>query len=143
MTSKLVIEFEKAVNKKQFHKSIICFTNRKFAKEAIYNRKKLESIDKSTLGFINDVFINENFPESCFLIYIYCSPSQNHDKFKDFCTKFYLLVSNIDNDFTLSWVILMIDARGGRKMILLTHLAKKMTLSYHQLNTHVINNSMP
>ena len=52
MTLKIVIELEKA--------EIVRFTNRKFAKQALYNRKKLKSIGKSTLGFNNDVFINEN-----------------------------------------------------------------------------------
>ena len=41
-------------------KTIARFSNRKFAKQALYNRKKLKSIDKSTLGLTNDVFINEN-----------------------------------------------------------------------------------
>ena len=43
-----------------FKKTILRFTNRKFAKQALYNRKKLKSMDKSTLGFTSDVFINEN-----------------------------------------------------------------------------------
>ena len=41
-------------------KAIVRFSNRKFAKQALSNRKKLKSIDKSTLGFTNDLFINEN-----------------------------------------------------------------------------------
>ena len=41
-------------------KTIIRFTNRKFLKQTLYDRKSLKSIDKSTLGFTNDVFINEN-----------------------------------------------------------------------------------
>ena len=57
--SKLVIELEK-VEIFQKKKTIVRFTNRKFAKQALYNRKKLKSIDKSTLGLTNDVFINEN-----------------------------------------------------------------------------------
>ena len=40
-------------------KTIVRFSNRKFAKQALYNRKKLKSIDKSILGVTNDVFINE------------------------------------------------------------------------------------
>ena len=44
-------------------------------------------------------------------------PSQNHDEFEDFCTKFYLLMSNIKNEFPL-W--LMLDAQGGGKITLLT-----------------------
>ena len=34
--------------------------------------------------------------EKCFFIFIYCSPSQNHDEFDDFCTKLDLLLSNIN-----------------------------------------------
>ena len=41
-------------------KTIVRFSNRKFAKQALYHSKKLKSIDKSTLGLTNDVFINEN-----------------------------------------------------------------------------------
>ena len=41
-------------------KTIARFSNRKFAKQALYNRKKLKSIDKLTLGLTNDVLINEN-----------------------------------------------------------------------------------
>ena len=42
-------------------KTIVRFSNRKFAKQALYNMKKLKSKDKLTLGLTNDVFINENF----------------------------------------------------------------------------------
>ena len=41
-------------------KAIVCFNNRKFAKQALYKRKKLKSTDKSTLAVTNDVFIKEN-----------------------------------------------------------------------------------
>ena len=41
-------------------KTTVCFTNRKIAKQALYNRKKLKSIDKSTFGLTNDVSIKEN-----------------------------------------------------------------------------------
>ena len=41
-------------------KTIVRFTNRKFAKQALYNRKKLKKVDKSILGVNNDVFVNEN-----------------------------------------------------------------------------------
>ena len=40
--------------------------------------------------------------EKCFLTCIYCSPSQGHDEdFDDFCTKFNLLLSNINHKFHL------------------------------------------
>ena len=41
-------------------KTIVRFSNRKFAKQALYNMKKLKLIDKSALGLANDEFINEN-----------------------------------------------------------------------------------
>ena len=41
-------------------KTIVCFNNRKFAKQALYKRKKLKSIDKSTLAVTDNVFIEEN-----------------------------------------------------------------------------------
>ena len=47
-------------NRNSSKQSIVRFTNRKFAKQELYNRKKLKSADKSTLGLTNDVFINEN-----------------------------------------------------------------------------------
>ena len=47
-------------NRNSSKQSIARFTNRKFAKQELYNRKKLKSADKSTLGFTNDVFIKEN-----------------------------------------------------------------------------------
>ena len=39
--------------------------------------------------------------EKCFLTRIYCSPSQSHDEFDDFYTKFDLLQSNINHDIPL------------------------------------------
>ena len=43
--------------------------------------------------------------EKCFLTCVYRSPSQNHGEFEDFCTKFDLLMSNINNEFPLCSVI--------------------------------------
>ena len=37
-----------------------------------------------------------------FLTCIYCSLSQSHDNFDDFCTKFDLLLSNINHEFPLN-----------------------------------------
>ena len=47
-------------NRSSSKKTIVRFSNRKFVKQALYYMKKLKSIDKSTLGLTNDVFINEN-----------------------------------------------------------------------------------
>ena len=58
MTLRLVIELGKAEIVQKKNKCP--FSRRKFAKQALYNRKKMKSIDKSTLGRTNDVFINKN-----------------------------------------------------------------------------------
>ena len=49
---------EKSQNRSK--RLILCFSDRKVAKQALYNRKKLKWIGKSTLALSNDVFINEN-----------------------------------------------------------------------------------
>ena len=59
------------------------------------------------------------------------------DEFDNFCTKFHLLLSNINHDFPLcslvtSQEILMLF--DGGRMILLTQQVKKSILSYHQLD---------
>lgn len=42
-------------------KTIVRFTNRKVAKSALYKRKHLQSMDKSSIGLQNaEIFINEN-----------------------------------------------------------------------------------
>ena len=46
--------------------------------------------------------------EKCFLTCIYRSPSQSRDEFDDFCPKFDLLLSNINQEFQLSLEILML-----------------------------------
>ena len=43
--------------------------------------------------------------EKHFLICIYCSPSQSHDEFDDFCSKFDLLLSKINHEFTLCSIV--------------------------------------
>ena len=49
---------EKSQNRSK--RLILCFSDRKVDKQALYNRKKLKWIGKSTLALSNDVFINEN-----------------------------------------------------------------------------------
>ena len=43
--------------------------------------------------------------EKCFLTCIYCSPSQNHDEFDDLCTKFDLLLSNVNHEYPLFSIV--------------------------------------
>ena len=55
-------------------KTIIRFVNRKFAKEAIVNRKSLKNIDKSSIVLSNssDIFINENLTPTNSKLAFYC-----------------------------------------------------------------------
>lgn len=58
---------------KQIEKTIARFTNRKFLKEALYNRKKLKEMDKSSLELNNNnLFITENLTPVNNKI-VYCS----------------------------------------------------------------------
>ena len=57
--------------------------------------------------------------EKCFLTCIYCSPSQIRDEFYDFCTKFYLILSNINQEFLLCSIVTAdFDARWWQNDII-------------------------
>ena len=43
--------------------------------------------------------------EKYFLTCIYCSPSQNQDKFKNFCTSFNILLHNINDELPLCSIV--------------------------------------
>ena len=43
--------------------------------------------------------------EKCFFTCIYHSPSQNQDEFKNFCTNFDILLSNINDEFPLCSIV--------------------------------------
>ena len=48
------------IGKKDPKTTIIRFTNRKFTKLALQNRKKLTSVDKSKVSIENEIYFNEN-----------------------------------------------------------------------------------
>ena len=53
--------------------------------------------------------------EKCFLNCIYRSPSHGYDEFDDFCSKFYLLLSNVNHEFPLCSIVTGdFDARCSR-----------------------------
>ena len=85
---------------KQLKKTIAQFTNRKFAKETLYHRKKLKSIDKSSLGMNNNnVFINENLPPVNKIAYN-CRKLKRNKLFTKTCTvndTVHLISDNIKN----------------------------------------------
>ena len=43
--------------------------------------------------------------EKCFSACIYCSPSQNHDEFQNFCAKFDTLLNNLNDEFPICSVV--------------------------------------
>ena len=48
-------------SKNNSKKTIVRFVNRKFSKQALYNRKRLATVDKSPIGLSNaNIFVNEN-----------------------------------------------------------------------------------
>ena len=48
-------------SKNNSKKTIVRFVNRKFSKQALYNRKRLKTVDKSRIGLSNaNIFVNEN-----------------------------------------------------------------------------------
>ena len=70
-----------------------------------------------------------------FLACIYRSPSEDHDEFDNFCTKFNLLLSNKIHEFLyvqMSQEISMLVAQDGGKMILLPQRIYKSSLSDYQ-----------
>ena len=88
-----------------------------------------------------------------FLTCIYCFPSQSHDEFDDFCTKFDLLLSNINHEFTLCSIVtgdFNAPCSIGWQNNITNSIPQKidsLTLSagYKQMidkPTHVVNNSM-
>ena len=94
-------------------------------KRGLYLHKEhIPQIKQDNICTLDNCLVTEisSQGEKCFLTCVYCSASQNHDKFEDFCTKFYLLLRNINNGFPLCSIVtgdLTLDAQGGRKMTLL------------------------
>ena len=81
--------------------------------------------------------------EKYFLTCIYRSPSQSRDEFDDFCPKFDLLLSNINQEFQLSLEILMLVAQDRGRMISLTQQVKKSILSHYQLDINKLLINLP
>ena len=82
-------------------KEIVQFTNRKFAKQAFYNRKKLKSIGKSSLGLNNtNLLINENITPINNKIACICRKQRRNNLISDKYTingTAHLIIDNIKN----------------------------------------------
>ena len=73
----------------------------------IYYKEHIPLIKRDDICALDNCLVTEirSHGEKCFLICVYRSPRQNRDEFEDFCTKFDLLMSNINNEFPLCSVI--------------------------------------
>ena len=66
--------------------------------------------------------------EKCFIICIYCSPSQNLDDFKNLCITCAVLFKEIDDKFqSLPGILIFITQDGGKMKLEIQHV-KKVTL---------------
>ena len=73
----------------------------------IYYKEHIPLIKRDDICTLDNCLVTEIRlkGEKCFLTCVYRSPSQNHDKFEDFCTKFYLVMCSINNELPLCSVI--------------------------------------
>ena len=73
----------------------------------IYYKEYILLIKQDNICTLHNCLVTEihSQGEKCFLTCFYCSPSQTHDEFEDLCTKFYLLMSNTNNEFLLCSII--------------------------------------
>ena len=121
----------------------------------IYYKEHIPLIKRDDICTLDNCLVTEirSQGEKSFLTCVYRSPSQTQDEFEDFCTKFDLLMSNINAEIPLCSVITGdFNARSKRWWKNdITNLAGQeidsltSSAGYKQLidkPTHVINNSM-
>ena len=73
----------------------------------IYYKEHIPLIKRDNIYTLDNCLVTEirSQGEECFLTCIYCFPSQGHDEFVDFCSKFDLILSNINHEFPLCSVV--------------------------------------
>ena len=69
----------------------------------IYYKQNIPLIKRDDIFTLNNCFVTEirSQNEKHFLTCIYCSPSQNHDEFQNFCVNFDTLPNNINDKFPI------------------------------------------
>ena len=121
----------------------------------IYYKEHIPLIKRDDICTLDNCLVTEirSQGEKCFLTCIYCSPSQSRDDFDNFCTKFDLLLSNINQEFPLCSIVTGdfnarcsrwwqndITNSAGQEIDSLT-----LSAGYKQIidkPTHIVNNSM-
>ena len=73
----------------------------------IYYKEHISLIKRDDICTLDNGLVTEirSQGEKCFLTCIYRSPSQGRDEFDDFCSKFDLLLSNINQEFLLCSIV--------------------------------------
>ena len=73
----------------------------------IYYKEHIPLIKRDDICTLDNCLVTEirSQYEKCFLICIYHSPSQNNEKFENFCIKFDLLLSNINEEIPIFSII--------------------------------------
>ena len=110
----------------------------------IYYKEHIPLIKRDDICTLDTCLVTEirSQGEKDFLTCIYCSPSQSPDEFDNFCTKFDLLLSNINQEFLLCSVVTGdFNACCSRwwQNDIPTQQVKKSILSHYQLD---INKSL-
>ena len=119
----------------------------------IYYKEHIPLIKRDDICTLNNCLVTEirSPDEKCFSTCIYRSPSQSHDGFDDFCTKFDLLLKNVNYEFPLCSIVAgdfnvrcsrwwQNNNSAGQEIDSLT-----LSAGYKQIinkPTHVVNNSM-
>ena len=89
----------------------------------IYYKEHIPLIKRDDICTLDNCLVTEirSQGEKCFLTCIYRSPSQSRDEFDNFCTKFDLLLSNINQEFPLCSIVTRDFNARCKKSILSTY----------------------
>ena len=113
----------------------------------IYYKEHIPLIKRDDICTLDSFLVTEirSQGDKCFLTSAYRFPSQNHDELEDFCTKFYLLMSNINNEFPLCSIITGdFNTRCSRCWKNdITKQGKKLILSHRQLDINKLLINLP
>ena len=73
----------------------------------IYYKEHIPLVKRDDICTLDNCLVTEirSQNETCFLTCIYCSPSQNHAEFQNFCAKFDTLLNNINDEFPICSVV--------------------------------------
>ena len=73
----------------------------------IYYKEHISLIKRDDISTLDNCLVTEicSQNEKCFLTCLYCSPSQSHNEFENFCIKFDILLGQINDEIPICSVI--------------------------------------